>query len=221
MTVSMKIVIALAIAVVPIGFIVRAGVTSAQERRARERESVRRQQLEHEAFQRQQTQQEARRKAEAEDQTRFREILDQLAPEIEAARREPLTHSLKPRGKLVVWDRTRFANGLHPAHHKLPQELRGTKDDAELTFVVVLEKRDAVVGSYGPSRFGGQGNTLAYRSTATVAAIRWPSKTLAGRAEVQGDAPPLTIGQDQGVFGGVYGELDTRLANWIAAQPRD
>jgi hypothetical protein len=43
---------------------------------------------------------------------------------------------------------------------------------------------------------------------------------VAGRASVEGDPPPLSIGPEQRAFGGVYGELNPALVRWIEEQAR-
>lgn len=228
MTASMKIVIAVAIAAFPLGLLVRAGVTSAQERRQRDQEDARRRKQQFEAdqrrqaeYQRQQDEENARRRIQEEEGQRLREIVENLRPLIAEARM-PGVGPIAVRGKAAIWDQVQ--GGLSHAHVRLPEDFRGKSGDKELTVFVVVEKRNEAVATYnfGNPGFGGMprpgdpGVITGYQIRMEVCAVYWPSRKVAGRASVLGDLPPERISRaNRWDLTPVYGSTDGALASWV------
>jgi len=227
MTISMKTVIALALLVFPVG----AGIHAVRDQRVtavRAAEDRRTQQakLDQEARRQREVTEAEQRKAAARAE-RLRPILAEARNLLPQCRQMPLGN-ISVNGKVVIWDET--TNSLSTVQNQLSPQLLGSADDSPLTVLMIVDKRNEPVASYGnnpnpfrdprlPQPNGGLrfpiGSTIGYQSNVEICAIHWPAKTAAGRAVVYGDMPPLSITRAKWDTTPVYGDMNGPLANWV------
>jgi hypothetical protein len=131
---------------------------------------------------------------------------------------------LQRRSKMLIWDETKQTPGT--ANGRLPADLRGQTTDADLTLVVLVNKRNVEVATYEllPGILNGK-KIPGYRVETDVCVIDVPEKKALGRMTLIGDDPPpsikrktfaLTVTDDSPE----YGDSDGPLARWLEYRPR-
>lgn len=111
-------------------------------------------------------------------------------------------------GNSVIWDVPE--NELRPAHLLLPPDVKATSNEEPLTFFMVYDVREDLVGHYTVT------GKPAYRLFASICVIYWPDKVVLGTFGFHGNDPPTTR---PATFSSERGELDTPLAAWIGNLP--
>jgi hypothetical protein len=139
MTISMKIVIAASVAVIPLGAIAHYGLEAAQARTRRDREWAKARQREQDAF-----------AAAIQRQKAERERIKALAAEAKRLVSHDSStsdHKLaRIKGRVLVWDTLADTQGLADGY--LPAELRLSGAESPITVLLVLAKHETLARTY-------------------------------------------------------------------------
>jgi hypothetical protein len=86
------------------------------------------------------------------------------------------------RGRAMVWDLTQ--NQVDQAYELLPDDLRASSREGNLTMFVIRRRWNVQIGTYTISR------QPAFQEHMEIAVVYWPNKVLAGVVELLGGQPP-------------------------------
>lgn len=212
---GMKIVVIAAVAVIPIGVVVRLAADNhrAGQERIRAEERARREQEEAIAS--------ALKDASL---ARAAQVL------VKECRRLGDQGPVALRGKALIWDTTGdpFDNGKRsPANDRLSGDIQTGSRDTNVTVFLVVEKHNEQTASYGDV-IGLNGRDAlgreaihGYRVDLDVAVVHLPDKAAVGLYRVQGAEPPQSIRRTQFDRSPEYGDTIAPLAAWVQATRRD
>jgi hypothetical protein len=135
--------------------------------------------------------------------------------------------TLQRRTKVLIWDATTQAPST--ANSRLPAELRGQPADADLTLVVIRQKRNKLVANYALPGIGSE-KIPGYRVEMEIGLVDVARKKAIGRMTLTGEDPPASIKRKTFALGRgtpfltekrpEYGDADGPLALWLEHRPR-
>jgi len=137
-----------------------------------------------------------------------KEIVQQLRPLIAQCMRLG-DEEIAVRGKCLVWDI--HGDRLSQADRYLPENLKATGNDKQLTVFMVAVRKNVLVGRYSASKRG------AYRQFVDVYVAYWPQKRAVGAHSLVTQPPP-NVRKVQARA--EYGHPGPTIAHWIKRLPR-
>lgn len=141
-----------------------------------------------------------------------RETQSRIAAEVKSwvdLRRVRASYTFTPvlEGRAMVWDFTK--NKVDPAYELLPDDLRASSRDGNVTMFCILKRENIEVGRYSIS------NQPAYKEKMTIGVVYWPKKVSPGTTVVWGGEPPRSRPVK---YSPEYGS-SVKIKEWIEGLP--
>ncbi len=121
------------------------------------------------------------------------------------------SYGFKPvlKGRAMVWDFTK--NAIDQAYELLPDDLRASSRDGNVTIFCIVKRENIEVGRYSIS------NQPAYKEKMTIGVVYWPDKESPGTAIVWGGNPPSSRPVR---YSPEYGS-SVKIKEWVAGLSRN
>jgi hypothetical protein len=233
----MKLVLAAALLVIPVGGYLFLDRDRTRVRAERKRQDDMREASLKEARKRAEEEARKKREQEAAEAKKLQARLEEQrrmvseATEIARGRFDVKPGAITLRSKILVWD-VKSSTRETSVMDRLDAAKRADLGDSDVSVVLILDWTDVKTASYSSNRPAVPGGfnldaIPGYRRDQRIVVVDWPTRTVVAAETVRGNDPPQTISRSISRFGGMildrrpeYGDYRGPLATWIRSRLR-